>query len=177
MNKILNLFYGTYLGGLYFDFLLWLDRKSNKKAIKYLTPKEMATIVKESNKIHTGVAIIKQKVNSLVNSKSREEYHEILCEIEDLTTLSHRNNTSEVAKFSKMLRDTYVKKGNKDITTHTEMAKMIDQRIEDIKELWEHQAKRQLLRDIRKAGAASDTQLLNKLQLEYKSKYGRSKRN
>ena len=173
MNKLINWFYTTALGGLYFEFLLWLDRR-NDRPTRFLSPKEMAQIIRESNKTYDGVAKIKNKVNSLVQSRSTEEYHKILCEIEDLAGLAYNDENSDQAKFTELLRNMYVKHKTHDIVTVTDRAKMIDQRIQDTKEMWDHQAKRQLLRDIRKAGEAGDTQLLNKLQMEFKNKYGRT---
>lgn len=173
-NTLLNWFYGTYFGGLYFEFLLWLDRHLDKPT-RYLTPKEMATIVKESSKINDGVLLIKNKVNSLVHTRSKEEYHRVLSEIVDLTDLAEQQNP-EVARFNNMLRQFYVKKGSKDINNHTELAKAIEQRIQDTKELWEHQEKRNLLRNIRKASISGDDQALKKLQEEFNNKYGKSNR-
>jgi uncharacterized membrane protein YheB (UPF0754 family) len=168
MNTILSWFYGTYLGGLYFDILLWIDRKFNKP--KFLTPKEIAQVVREYSKIAEGTKQIKKNINELLNSKTKDEYHKVLSGIEDLTQLATDDSLEE---FKSILRDMYVKKGNKDITTHIQMAKMIDQRIEDTKELWEDKAKRQLLRQIREAKQSNNTELVNKLQSEFKLKYGR----
>lgn len=173
MKKVFGWFYGTALGGLYFQLLLWVDRKIDKPS-KYLTPKEMAQIVKQYSLINDGVNEVKKKVNKLINSNSKEEYHLTLSEIEDMMNLAQRDNDSPQANFSKILRDVYIKKSNQDIVTHTDMAKMIDQRIEDHKEMWEHQQKRQLMREIRKAELSGDKQSLEKLRTEFKSKYGRS---
>lgn len=174
MTKLRNLFYGTFLGGLYFEFLLWLDRRSDK-SLKYLTPKEMSQIVKESSKLYEGVQVVKSKVNQLVNSRTKEEYHKILCEIEDLTKLTYNENNSERAKFSLMLREAYVKKRDKDVVSHTDMAKMIDQRIQDHSEMWYANEKRSLMRNIRQANQSGDKELAEKLVVEYNNKYGRSK--
>lgn len=173
MNKLLNWLYGSFIGGFYFEYLLWLDRKSNQ-SVKYLSPKEMAQIVKESSKLYEGVQVVKKKVNELVSSRTKEEYHKILCEIEDLTKLAHNDSDLERQKFSRMLRDVYVKKNDRDIVSHTDMAKMIDQRIQDHSEMWYANQKRHLLREIRQANKCGDMELAEKLVSEYKSKYGRS---
>lgn len=173
-NIILNWLYGTVVGGLYFEFLLWLDRKMNKTPTRYLTPKEVAQINREYSKVAEGVVLMKNKVNSLLVSKSKEEYKKVLEEINDLVSYAEEKYDSPKAEFARILQNIYVKKGTKDINTHTEMAKMIDKRIQDTKEMWDHQAKRQLLRDIRKAGEAGDLELVSKLQTEFKLKYGRS---
>lgn len=172
MNRLLTWFFSTSLGGLYFEFLLWLDRKRSNPT-KYLTPKEMAQIVRESNKTYDGVSKVKKKIKELVNSKSSEEYHKILCEIEDLTKLATYEEGTSQAQFSKLLRSTYDLK-NKDIITHTDKAKMIDKRIQDMRELWDDKNKRQLLRGIRQARKEGNTELADKLQTEFNNKYGRS---
>ena len=173
MNKLLTWFFSTSLGGLYFELLLWIDRKKSNPT-KYLTPKEMAQIVRESNKTYEGVSKVKKKVNELINSRSSEEYHKALSELEDLTKLSTHEENSSQARFSKLLRSTYDLAKNRDIITHTDKAKMIDKRIQDMRELWDDKNKRQLLRGIRQARIEGNTQLADKLQTEFNNKYGRS---
>lgn len=173
MNRIFSWFYGTYLGGLYFSLLLWIDRKKSRPS-KYLTPKEMAQVVRQYSLLNEGVNQVKGKVNKLINSRSKEEYHLTLSEIEDMINLAERDTDSIEAKFSKALREVYIKKSSQDVVTHTDMAKMIDQRIEDHREMWDHQQKRQLMRDIRKAEKQGDQELIKKLKTEFEIKYGRS---
>jgi len=174
-NSLLIWFYSTYLGGLYFEFLLWVDRKTDRST-KYLTPKEMAAIVRESSQIAQGVTLMKRKINELIQTKSKEEYQKVLAEIEDLVPLSEQNESflSEKAKFAGILRDIYVKKGNQDIVTSTDRAKMIEGRIEDMKELHRHIAKRNLLREIRSARHSGDISKATKLEQEFYKSYGRS---
>ena len=177
MSTILVWFYSTYLGGLYFEFLLWLDRR-NSNPTKLLSPKEMAQIIRESNKTFDGVSRIKAKVATLVTSNSKEEYERVLSEIEDLMNLADWEigaNTQQ-GQFAELLKNIYVKHGNRDIVTNTDKAKMIEGRIQDMHELWADKEKRKLLRDIRKAGQEGDNHLLNKLQTELRTKYGRPKR-
>lgn len=171
-NNITNWFYGTYLGGLYFEFLLWLDRRN--KPSKLLTPKEMAQIVRESNKTYDGVSELKSKVRSLVESNTSEEYHKTMCEIEDMMSLSYGDPNSDKAKFASLLRNTYDLKKIVDIENNTERAKMVDKRIEDMHELHNHIAKRNLLREIRSARVEGNSEQANKLEQEFLTTYGRS---
>jgi hypothetical protein len=166
-------FFTTYVGGLYFEFLLWVDRRTDKPST-YLTPKEMATIVRESSQITEGIVLMKQKVNQLVRSKSKDEYQKLLVEIEDLVPYSEKDTESDRAKFAYILRQMYVKKGDKDIVTTTDKAKMVDQRIQDMYELHDHIAKRSLLRAIRSARNQGDANQATKLEQEFLIKYGRS---
>lgn len=173
MNFLLRWFYGTILGGIYFEFLLWIDKKRSKSP-KYLSPKEVTQVIRQYSLLNEGVTQVKKKVNSLINSRNKEEYNLLLSELEDMMNLADRDSNTPQAKFSEILRDMAVKKSSKDINTHTEMAKMIEQRIEDTKELWDDQYKRKLMRDIRKASQLGDKDLVNKLQMEFQVKYGRS---
>jgi hypothetical protein len=174
-SSLCSWFYTTYVGGLYFEFLLWIDRRTDRPS-KYLTPKEMAAIVRESSQIAQGVTLMKRKVNELIQTKSKEEYKKILKEIEDLIPLSEQdeNSQSDRAKFASILRDIYVKKGDRDIVTSTDKAKMIENRIKDMKELHDHIAKRNLLREIRSARNSGDVSKAAKLEQEFYKSYGRS---
>ena len=168
----MNWLYSTYLGSLYLEFLLWLDSKKTKTPTKFLTPKEIAQVIRSYNLVSEGVTKMKYAINDLVNSKSKEEYNNILYQIENMLTFADEEANTDKAQLVYSLKEIYTKKGNKDIITATDRAKMIDQRINDMKELCDDKAKRQLLRDIRKAGEAKNTQLLSKLQTEFKTKYG-----
>jgi uncharacterized protein (UPF0264 family) len=172
-DSILSWFYTTYVGGLYFDLLLWVDRRFNTTT-RYLTPKEMAQIVRESSQVTEGVNIIKQKVNKLVASKSKEEYDKVLSEIDNMVSYAEREWNSDRAKFADILRQVHVKKGNIDIVTDTDKAKMVDQRIQDMYQLHDHIDKRNLLRGIRSARSQGDTNKACKLEQEFLKKYGRS---
>jgi len=171
-NSILNWFYTTYVGGLYFDLLLWIDRRTDRPT-KFLTPKEMAQITRESSQLTEGVILIKNKINKLVVSKSKEEYNKVLSEIEDMVSHADYERNSDKAKFAHILRQIYVKKGT-DIVTMTDRAKMIDQRIQDMGELHSHIIKRNMLRAIRSARTEGNLNEANKLEQEFLKIYGRS---
>jgi hypothetical protein len=171
-GKLTNWFYSTYVGGLYFELLLWVDRKTDNST-RYLTPKEMAQIIRESSQITDGVILMKQKINQLIRVKSKEEYQKTLEEIEDLVPYSEQEAGTDRAKFTEILREMYVKKGSKDIVTSTDKAKMIDQRIQDMHELHDHINKRNLLREIRLARNQGDVKQANRLEQEFMLKYGR----
>lgn len=172
MNKLLSKFYGSFLGGLYFEFLLWWDRLKTRRNTRFLTPKEISQVVREYSLLNEGVKDLKSKVNNLVNSTSKEAYNNTLSQIEDMLALTEKKEAN--TKFVKSLRQISISSGNRDIVTHTDMAKMIDKRIEDMKELQNDRAKRQLIREIRKARLTNNTDLAKQLEGEFQKKYGRS---
>ena len=171
MNRIINWFYTTWLGNLYFDFLLWLDRRNERNNIRYLTPKEMAQIVRQYSLLGEGVKEVKQKVNTLISSKTKDEYDKILKEIDDMVTLAEREANDPKAQFATFLKSN-MDFSNSDIKTTTDRAKMVDKRIKDMYELQDDKLKRQLLRDIRKANEAGDQNKVVQLQTEFNTKYG-----
>jgi hypothetical protein len=169
LDKLLNWFYSTRLGGLYFDFLLWKDRTYN--STQYLTPGEIQQIIKQCNQISEGVEILKRKINNLVTSKSKEEYERVLGEIEDLIPYAARELDPEKEKLMQLLQKAFKK--NIDIVTATDRAKMIDKRINDMYELQRHIEQRNLLRTIRKLRSENNIKEAEKLEEEWKNKYGR----
>lgn len=169
--KFLGWFYGTFLGGLFFEFLLWVDSKKAPK--QFLTYKEVAQVIREYSLVSEGMNRVKRKVNQLIVSKSADEYNKILSDIEDMLDLAEDDTNSEKAILVNALRQVSVKKGNKDITTLTERAKMVDQRINDMYELQNHVAKRQLLREIRRLRTEGNNEKADELKKEYDTKYGR----
>ena len=171
MNKLINWFFTTKLGEWYFEFLLWLDRK-NDKPTKYLTPREIAQITRQYSLVHKGVEEVKKKVNLLVTSKSAEEYDKILGEMDDLFALSDYDTNSSEFKMSQLMKSIQVKKGNKDIITHTDKARMIQDRIHDYKQLQDHKLKRDMMRNIRKAKTNGDVKLVEELETKWREKYG-----
>lgn len=169
--RFLGWFCGTFLGGLFFEFLLWLDRRKERK--HFLNYKEVAQIIREYSLLDEGMKQIKTKVNSLIVTKSADEYNKLLLEIEDMVTLAERDTNHPKSQLADLLRDMYTKKGNQDIVTLTDRAKMVDQRIQDMYELQNHVAKRQLLREIRKLRTEGNNEKADELKKEYDTKYGR----
>lgn len=173
--QIQNWFFATRLGGLYFEFLLWLDRHQDKPS-QYLTPKEMAQVIAQYSLLGEGVTKVKRKINNLIVAKTADEYDKTLKEIEDLMVLAERSKDSPQAVFSEALRHMYVKKGNKDIVTHTDKAKMIEGRIEDFMELRKQKESRSMLREIRKLRKEEKVDIADNLEKEWKDKYGKNRR-
>ena len=171
LNRFLGWFYSTFLGGMFFNFLLWVDRKRSKKY--YLTPKEVTQVIREYSLVNEGVLQIKKEVNKLITSKSAEEYNTILRSVENMISYAEGESDTPKARLADMLRSLYVKKGTKDIITLTDKAKMIDQRINDMKELQEHTIKRKLLTKIRNSYTEGNLELAQLLEQEFKTKYGR----
>lgn len=172
--KFKDWFYGTWLGGKYLELLLWLDEVNSTDDIRYLTPKEMAQIIRESSKISEGTVLMKQNINKLVASKDKNEYHKVLSEIDELIQFAQGDDKSVQGHFAAIARQMYVKKGSQDIVTATDRAKMIDQRIQDMYELQEQRARQGMWRQIRKLRTEGKLIEADKLQEEWMKKYGRS---
>lgn len=173
LNTILVAFYNSFLGELYFNFILWAERRRDRQRL-YLNPKEVAQIIREYSLLSEGVTTVKHKINELVLSKSAEEYHQVLSQIQDMVSLAEREYDSPKAKLADILYEIGVKKGNQDIVTVGDKVKMVDQRIQDMYELHNHINKRKLLREIRAANKSANKELAQKLEQEFKEKYGRS---
>lgn len=171
MNKLINWLYTTWLGNLYFETLLWLDRRDEKKNLRLLSPKEASQIIKQYSLLGDGVKEIKDKVNSLIATKTKEEYNKILKEIDNIISLAERQANDPKSQFVNFLKSN-VDFSNKDIKNTTDRAKMVNKRINDMYELQEDKLKRQLIREIRKANQEGDKIKLSQLQMEFKEKYG-----
>lgn len=146
--KLVDWFYTTKLGEYYFEFLLWLDRRNDRP--KYLSPKEVAQVTRQYSLLNEGVGAVKQHVNTMIRARNKQEYDSALKNIEDLTVLAHRKDDTARQQYADFLREVCVKKGEVDIATATDKAKMIEQRINDYKELQEHIVKRKAIREARK---------------------------
>ena len=162
--KLLNL---PILGPIIVDYLVWKDSTDEKR---YLTSTEAVQIVKQYSLLGEGVKEFKSKINSLVKSRDAEQYHKTLNEIEDLISLVSLPDNDPKVILTKSLRDIAVKKGNKDIQTPEEHLKMLQKRVEDMKELHKHKEKREVLRKIRQAKKDGNLELLKQLEEDWKSK-------
>ena len=171
-RKIMDKLYSTFLGGLYLEFLLWLDCTKNEK--KYLTPKQMAQIIRESSKLAEGTLAIKTKVNALLSSKTKGEYEVRLSEIQDLLPLSeYQDANSTRATYVNFLKSIGDVTKIVDVENATDRAKMIDRKIEAVYELQRYNEKRKLAKDIKELVALGNTEMANKLKDELRKKYGR----
>lgn len=172
--KFIDWYYSTWLGGKHLEFLLWLDTKRKIK-VNYLTPGEVQQIVREYSLISRGVVEVKSKVNSLVRARSKEEYRKTLEEIEDLLPLAERDPNSAEGQFANLIRRTYDTKSNIDVVTATDRAKMVEKKIQAVKELQEHKAQRDMLREVRKLHTEGKKDEADKLFKEWEDKYGRQR--
>lgn len=173
LNKLINWFYTTRLGNLYFEFLLWRDRQNDRASLRYLTPKEIQQIVRQYSILGEGVKEVKGKVNKLVESRTKEEYDKVLREIEDMVSLAERDTEDPKAQFVTFLKSR-MDLTPSDIKSVTDRAKMVERRINDMKELQDHKVKRDLIKSIRKAKKDNNLELADKLEQEFKEKYGRA---
>lgn len=171
-RKIMDKLYATFLGGLYLEFLLWLDGTRDEK--KFLTPKQMAQIVRESSKLAEGTLAIKLRVNSLLSSKTKDEYQLKLSEIEDLLPLSEYNDAnSSRAAYVNFLRSVGDTTKIVDVENATDRAIMIDRKIKAVYELQAYTEKRNMAKAIKKAISDGNVQLANQLKEELQRLYGR----
>lgn len=170
-NKILYWFYSTWLGGKYLEFLLWKDGQNEK--VEMTNSKQVNEIVIQAQQLlyKEGIANIKKKVNSIVNSGTKEEYDQKLKGLEDLMPLAERDD-EKLKQVKQALFQAYVVK-DKDIKNSTDFAKMIDQKIEDTKKLWAHKEKRDILRKIRKLKTSGEMEQAAQLEQEFFNRYGR----
>lgn len=170
--KVRNWIYSTWVGDLYLQFLIWKDSKT-QTGPRFLTPKEAATIIREYSLLSEGVTKAKKKVNELVTSRSKDEYHRVLSELNNMIDLSEYDDNDEARRnFGNIIREISVKKGNQDIVTPQDKINMIHQRIEDYKELHAHMEKRKLFRELRRARQENNKELADQLELQIKEKYG-----
>ena len=149
MNRLLNWFYSTRLGGYYFGLLLWLDRIKNTR--EKLAPGAIAQIIRQYSLLGEGVKAVKRQINSRVQTKNKDGYHEVLKNTEDLMVYAKRDADDPKSKYAEMFQNSPDLKKNIDIETATDKAKMIEGRIKDYQELRKHKEKRAALREARKA--------------------------
>jgi hypothetical protein len=147
IDKIKHLFYTSYLGLIYFNILLWWDKKKFDKELAR-RPSNIATkiaynAVKAS--YNEGISKIKGEVAKLIQSRSKDEYERVLNNINDMLSLAQSERKEEIESLKKV----YLYK-DKDIQNDTDKARMINSRINDYKDLHKHIEKRNKLRKERK---------------------------
>jgi len=170
--KLTNWLWSTWIGDLYFRYLVWADAKADKLP-KFMTPKEMATIIKEHSLLAEGVTAVKGKVNELVSEKTATEYHRVLSSVDNMVELAKNEKDDGRSMMAQVVHEIAVKKGNRDIVTPQDKLNMIHQRIEDYKELHAHIEKRNLYRALRKAANEGDKAKVAELQKTIQEKYGK----
>lgn len=172
-RKLQTFLVNSWLGGLYLNFLIWRQTKENMQ--KYETAiggKPVNQIIREYSLIAQGVSKVKRTVNSLIGKREAQEYHKVLSTIDNMVDLAQHEEGSGKSELAKITREIAVKKGNVDIATPQEKLSMINKRIDDYKELHAHQAKRNLLRQLRKARAENNQELVKQLEQELQDKHG-----
>ncbi len=176
----------NWITGKYYEFLLWHDNISGNSDVSigpifggstFKVSPEVAQAVLELREIayREGVGKIKHKINTLVKVKTKDEYHRVLSEIEDLIDLARETDPKKI-QLMQILRGEVVFTGGKDIKTSLDKAKMIDRRIGHFKELSTHIESRNMIRAIRKAEREGNKEEALKLQKEWQEKYGYKKR-
>lgn len=170
--KLVNWMWSTWIGDLYFRYLIWMDAKAYKLP-KFMSPKEMATIIKEHSLTADAVNIVKGKVNTLVTERTANEYHRVLSSVDNMIDLSKNDRNDGRSAMAEVVHEIAVKKGNKDIVTPQDKLNMINQRIEDYKELHAHIEKRNLFRAHRKAVLEKNEEVATELLKTIQEKYGK----
>lgn len=171
LNRIKQWFWGTWLGGKYLEFLLWLDDQNESQPV--ISHKEVQQIVIQAQQmLYTeGIRNIKKKVNGIVTARTKEEYDAKLKELEDLMPLAE-GEKGELSKLKSALLAAHVRHG-KDIKTDSDHARMINKRIGDYQELREANEKRRLIRDIRRHRKLGNDSVADQLEQEFKKRYAR----
>ena len=120
-----------------------------------------------------GLASLKRKVNSMVKTGSKEEYHEVLSEINNLVALA-REETPHQKAMRNILKNMYIRRGA-DIKSKKDKKDMIEERIGHYEELQDYKVERELRKNIRRAHKDGDLELAKQLEEEWKTKYGDKK--
>lgn len=147
MNKLRKLFYSSWLGNVYFEFLLWLDRKQERKITKEMLNTPRIVINRQQELYTQGIKKIKKAINQKISFTSKEEYDKVLKETEDLIQFAQNE---EERQYIEALKNAYVYK-DKDIKNDTDMAKMIEIRIGHYNELKRHKERREKARAERRS--------------------------
>lgn len=171
-HKLVNWMWSTWIGDLYFRYLIWVDAKAYKLP-KFMSPKEMATIIKEHSLLADGVNVVKGKVNQLVTERNASEYHRVLSNVDNMIDLSKNDKEDGRNAMAQVVHEIAVKKGNRDIVTPQDKLNMINQRIDDMKELHAHIEKRNLFRAHRKAVLENKAEEAEQLLKTIQEKYGK----
>lgn len=177
IKAFMRFFYTSRIGGLYFEFLLWLENRRLKREIEYSIPTHVIPqIVKSSiQELYIiGIKRIKSKLVDLTEAKTKEEYKKVLSELKEIISLSVRPDKNR-QKYIDNLKRVYVYK-DKDIKNNVDKARMIERRINDYKELHNHILQRNLRREIRKAVKNGDQKTAKKLEKEWIEKYAKKSR-
>jgi len=156
------------------EFLLWLDELKGPEPVVPHQELHQIIVAAQQFAYREGISNIKKHINSLVKSKTKDEYTNILKGIEDLMVHAKHKNSSEKEALTQALYKVYVFTGGKDIKGAKDRAKMIEKRIQHYKELQQDVLKRKLLRQIRVVKKGSDQILLAQLEQEFKEKYGKN---
>ena len=172
-RKLQTYLVNSWLGGLYLNFLIWRQTKENTQ--KYQVDalgRPTGQIIREYSLIAQGVSKVKRTINNMIGKRDAEEYHKTLSKVDNMVDLAKHEEGSGASVLAEVAREIAVKKGNVDIATPQEKLSMINKRIDDYKELHAHQAKRNLLRQLRKARLENNQELVKQLEQELQEKHG-----
>lgn len=143
-------FLNSKLGEWYLLFLMWLEeRKLTKQRRNFKHIKPGMVIVKKQELLIEGVKQIKQRINSIVKIKTKEEYDAILQSIQDLSQFANCELNSQHANQINALHRAWVYQ-HCDIKSELDRMLMVEKRIKDYAQLHKHIEQRQKLRQARK---------------------------
>jgi hypothetical protein len=147
LDYIKKLFYTSFLGIIYFNILLWWDKKKFDRELRNRPSNIAAKIAYNAVKsqYNEGIIRVKGEVAKLVNSRSKVEYERVLANCEELLSLAQNESREDIEALKKV----YLYK-ERDIVNDTQKAKMISGRIQDYNELHKHKETREKIRQERK---------------------------
>lgn len=122
-------------------------------------------------KYSEGLALVKSKIGMLTIKREESEYRQVLAELQELITLA-REETTDQRILRETLEKIYFRFGS-DIKTEQDKEDMIKHRIAHYGELKRYNEERAVIKEIKSARKSGDIQLANKLEDEWRKKYGK----
>lgn len=172
-RKIQTWLVNSWVGSLYVNYLIWKQTKeSMQKYETTIASQPVGQIIREYSLLTMGVSKVKRTINTLIGRREAVEYHRVLTTVDNMIDLAPHEQGSGQSEIARITHEIAVKKGNVDIATPQEKLSMINKRIDDYKELHAHQAKRTLMRNLRKARQENNLELVKQLETELQDKYG-----
>lgn len=145
------------------------DKEVESEISYYMPARHNVVMNQQQRQMQEGLAQLKSAINKAVVGRTADEYDKVLGNIDDLMSLA-QDESQEQKVLRKIKQNMYVFKG-KDIKTRKDKKKMVETRINHYHELHGHIERRNLMRQIRAANNAGDTELAQKLEEEFHGRY------
>ena len=165
MRKLVKWFFDRYV-----DLAFWwnrtkLERELDREFQLYSTARHEIHQDDNERKYAEGMAIVKNKINAMASSRSKEEYDSVLKEVKDLVSIAREETPGQLA-IRKILT-------NLSRLPEKSRKKMIQERIGHYEELKKYNEERALIKQIKQARKKEDNELADKLQEEWSNTYGK----